>query len=346
LSHLKERKEKNCLNCNAEINGRFCSVCGQENVEPAESAWHLVTHFFNDITHFDGKFFSTLKFLIFKPGFLSSEYRAGRRASYLNPVRMYVFTSAIFFLVFFSVYHFDNVVSDSLQFNGKTEKDIAAMDSSQFNQFTKQFNNDVSLSREEFKKYRDSLPAKEVLQMGREYKSRQQYDSLQATDKVKDSWFMKRLVYKKIEINEKYKSNPNQMINVLIQTFIHNIPQMLFVSLPLFALFLKLMYNRNKKMYYASHAIFSIHFYIFIFIDLLAIILLDKISELPNLSWLSFISILLFALIFFYEYKAMRNFYAQRRAKTVFKFIFLNMWLLFIVTFLFVVFSFLSFLKV
>jgi len=81
--------------------GRYCHVCGQENVEPKESFWHLLTHFFNDITHFDGKFFITLKDLLFKPGFLSKEYMIGRRASYLNPVRMYVFTSAIFFLLFF-----------------------------------------------------------------------------------------------------------------------------------------------------------------------------------------------------------------------------------------------------
>src|SRR5258708_16144972 len=38
-----------------------------------------------------------------KPGFLSAEYMAGRRATYLNPIRMYVFTSAIFFLIFFSL---------------------------------------------------------------------------------------------------------------------------------------------------------------------------------------------------------------------------------------------------
>ena len=37
----------------------------------------------------------------------------GRRASYLNPIRMYVFTSAIFFLIFFSL----NVGSKMVNFN-------------------------------------------------------------------------------------------------------------------------------------------------------------------------------------------------------------------------------------
>jgi hypothetical protein len=104
VSHLDERKQKNCLNCNAQVQGKYCHICGQENIEPEENVWHLVTHFFNDITHFDGKFFSTLKLLILKPGFLPAEYKMGRRASYLNPIRMYLFTSFVFFLVFFSLY--------------------------------------------------------------------------------------------------------------------------------------------------------------------------------------------------------------------------------------------------
>ena len=100
MSHLPQRKEKNCLNCGTTVIGKYCHNCGQENIVPKESVWHLVTHFFNDITHFAGKFFSTLKDLLFKPGFLSKEYIKGRRATYLNPVRMYLFTSFIFFLYF------------------------------------------------------------------------------------------------------------------------------------------------------------------------------------------------------------------------------------------------------
>lgn len=103
MSHLKERKEKQCLNCNAVIYGRFCHVCGQENLEPKEPFLHLVTHFIFDIVHFDGKFFDTLRYLILRPGFLAYEYMRGRRNSYLNPIRMYIFTSAIFFLIYFSV---------------------------------------------------------------------------------------------------------------------------------------------------------------------------------------------------------------------------------------------------
>ncbi|MGV3656323.1 MAG: DUF3667 domain-containing protein [Chitinophagaceae bacterium] len=54
-----------------------------------------------DIFHFDGKFFDTLKYLFFWPGGVAKEYVKGRRNRYLDPIRMYLFTSAVFFLIFF-----------------------------------------------------------------------------------------------------------------------------------------------------------------------------------------------------------------------------------------------------
>ena len=71
-------------------------------MEPKESVGHLIRHFFEDITHFDGKFFVTVKDLIVRPGFLTREYVAGRRVTYLNPIRMYIFISAVFFVSLFA----------------------------------------------------------------------------------------------------------------------------------------------------------------------------------------------------------------------------------------------------
>jgi len=66
--------------------------------------WGLVQHFFYDITHFDGKYFDTLRLLFRRPGYLSKAFMAGKRASYVDPVRMYIFTSAFFFLLFYSFF--------------------------------------------------------------------------------------------------------------------------------------------------------------------------------------------------------------------------------------------------
>jgi hypothetical protein len=345
LSHLKERKATNCLNCNAVVNDRYCSICGQENTEPYESAWHLVTHFFNDVTHFDGKFFSTLKLLIARPGFLSAEYKMGRRASYLNPIRMYVFTSAVFFLIFFSSYEFSEL-SVNRTYNGEKYQEIARMDSTEFSNFSRQLNKGTPMTWAQFNKYVDSLRSEQGIEFGMgSYHTKEQYDSVQKTRKVKDSWIKRTMISRQIEINKKYDNDQSRILAALVDRFVHSFPQMLFISLPLFAFLLKLMYSRSKDFYYVTHAIFSVHLYIFVFIVLLAIIGLDKLFEHYKAGWLTDIAGILYIAIFFYEYKAMRNFYGQRRAKTVLKYILLNGGLLFIVILLFTIFMLVSFLK-
>ena len=351
MSRLKERLEKNCLNCHAEVQGRFCHQCGQENIEPKETVWHLITHFFNDITHFDGKFFSSLKYLIAKPGFLSSQYMIGRRASYINPIRMYVFTSAIFFFIFFSVIKIDNEAIVKTDMNGKTFEQIEAMDSLAFDAFTKNVNTAdnkpaLPMSRAEFKKYFDSSAKNGNIQFtSGQYKSRAEYDSLILSGKKKDSWFKRQLIYKNIEINEKFKGDKQAIISTFTNTLLHSLPQMLFILLPIFAGILKLLYSRRKNYYYVNHGIFSIHLYIFSFISMLVIFGLAKLNNTLNWGVISFIEVMLCFGIFFYLYKAMHNFYKQSRAKTVIKFLMLCFSVLMAVVFLFIVFVFFSLFK-
>ena len=131
MSHSKHRVEKNCLNCGTEVIENYCSHCGQENTEANISFWHLVTHFFNDITHFDGKFFTTLKKLITKPGFLPLAFVEGKRMRYLDPVRMYIFTSFLFFLLFFSFSKINNL-NENIVYGGKSLTEIGKLDSTSF----------------------------------------------------------------------------------------------------------------------------------------------------------------------------------------------------------------------
>ncbi|MEO7265806.1 MAG: DUF3667 domain-containing protein [Ferruginibacter sp.] len=346
MSHLNQRKEDNCLNCNAKVYGRYCHVCGQENTEPAESAWHLITHFFNDITHFDGKFFSTLKWLVFKPGFLSSEYKMGRRTSYLNPVRMYIFTSAIFFFIFFSTVHidqnkaikFDNLILDTSVTN--------KMSDSSFADYTGKISKSKkSLSRSEYLEYKDSSAKEGFHITGKAYKSKAEYDSVLKSGKD-HNWLQRQVIYKEIEINKKFNNDKKKFGETLISNFFHSFPQIFFLSLPLFALFLKLLYVRRKDFYYVSHAIFTVHLYIFIFIALLIIMGLRELETIAAGGWINYVIGIIYLLMFFYEYKAMRNFYGQGRLKTITKYILLNLWLIFIVSMLFFIFLLLSFFKI
>jgi len=349
MSHLPLRKENNCLNCGATVHGKYCSECGQENTEPKESASHLISHFFNDVTHFDGKFFSTLKPLLFRPGFLSKEYMIGRRARYLNPIRMYLFTSFIFFLVFFSVYHFNDQQFKKVNFSlqGKTFEQIDSLPSAEFSDFTKLLNHGVPMSREQFKHYYDSAKNNATIHFfnnveTERYHNRGQYDSALARDGIKQGWFKRHLAYKQIELTEKYRNQGGRFLSDFVGSILHHFPQMLFVSLPFVALLLKLLYIRQRKFYYVSHAIFTIHLYIFVFIAMLFEIGIQQLERLHGLNWLSVISNLFILVILFYLYKAMRNFYEQSRFKTVLKYVLFLMLFFILIVFLFIIFAFVS----
>ena len=352
MSRLKERKEKNCLNCNAEVHGRFCHNCGQENIETKETVWHLITHFFQDITHFDGKFFSTLKYLFTKPGFLSKEYMIGRRASYVNPIRMYVFTSAFFFLIFFSFMKIDKkAIVNDVKMNGKTFSQIEILDSLAFDAYTKDVNKEDGngvkpMTRSEFKQYFDSSVIKGKIHFtNTDYKSKAEYDSVLRSGKKKHNWLQRQLIYKELEINEKYNNEGGNVLKEYLNILLHSLPQMFFILLPLFALILKLLYIRRKDYYYVNHSIFSIHFYIFWFITMLVMFGLGKLNSALNWSVINYIEVIIGFGILFYLYKAMRNFYNQRRAKTIFKFIILCFLLLITIMLLFLTFIFYSLYK-
>ena len=351
MSQLRERKEKNCLNCNRLVKGRFCHRCGQENIEPKESVWHLLSHFFQDITHFDGKFFSSLKYLVTKPGFLSKEYMIGRRASYINPIRMYVFTSAIFFLIFFSVFKIDSKSIGKINMNGKTYAQIEAMDSLTFDAFTKEINKEnkkpaLPMSREYFKKYFDSSADFGGIQFTpTHYNNKAEYDSVLRSGKKKHNWFERQLVYKNIEIDEKFKGHRKDILSTFSNILLHSLPQMFFILLPLFALLLKLLYIRRKNYYYVNHAIFSVHFYIFSFIAMLVIFGLSKLNSSLQWGFIKFIETIISFGVFFYLYKAMRYFYEQRREKTIIKFLIFCFLLFITMLILFVVFVFFSLFK-
>lgn len=339
MSHLPQRIERNCLNCGTDVVGKYCHICGQENIEPKETIWHLLVHLFEDLTHFDGKFFTSMRDLILKPGFLSLEYMKGRRVRYLNPIRMYLFTSFIFFLIFFSLYKIDGN-NLNVGINGNN---IDNMDSVQLKQFSKKYNNETPLTKKEIKER--ILDTASIQLLSREYRSMVEYDSSVKAGK-KYNWFEKQLVYKNIELNKKYKNNPRSLISNLFSKLQHLIPQMLFVLLPMFALFLKLLYIRRKSFYYTDHAIFTIHFYIFVFIDMLLIFGISKLEVITGFKWLQYLNISLILILFFYLYKAMRNFYEQSRLKIILKYLLLLFSFFFAVLLLFVIFIFISVLQI
>jgi hypothetical protein len=355
LSHTPQRKEKDCLNCGTIVQGRYCHVCGQENVEPKETFWHMGTHFFNDITHFDGSFFTSLKDLLFKPGFLSKEYMKGRRATYLHPVRMYVFTSAIFFLLFFSVFKtnaFNNNLDDPMTKKartvliGKLEKE--RKENPGKTELLKQIDRLKDTTKAVTLSEIAMLSTDDIITMnGIKSRTIAEYDSVEKTlpASARDGWLKRRFIRKALDINNKYRGNPKEALDKLGESVLHRLPYMLFISRPLFALILRLVYIRRRwrrEFYFADHGVFTIHLYIFTFIILMLVFGLDKLKSFTGWDIISLFEFILFVVLLFYLYKAMRKFYGQRRGKTFLKFLFVSFWSFIMMVILFALFMFFS----
>lgn len=316
MSHLKERTENNCLNCGATVQGRFCQSCGQENVEVKESFMHLIMHFIEDLTHFDGKLWKTAKLLLFKPGSLTKLYMEGKRASYIHPIRMYLFVSAVFFLFMFT----GDVPERP---DGLTAKEDAS------GSFASGFNKGFNIELD-----KDSVEYKTV----KEYKAVQQ----KLPETKRDSWLDATVKIKGIELNEKYQGDKFKIGKALIEKFEHYFSRMLYISLPIFAFFIWILYRRNKNHYFVDHIIFSIHiycaFYIILFLFNIISIVKDYFSNKPS-SIIGFLSAIA---LFFYLYKSLRNHFGQSRRKTILKFFILNIFTIFLMASLMFIFFMLS----
>ncbi|MBO0331605.1 DUF3667 domain-containing protein [[Muricauda] lutisoli] len=110
----------------------------------------------------------------------------------------------------------------------------------------------------------------------------------------------------------KVMSQPGTWLNDTIS----KLPFVIFFFLPVFTLFISLVYIRNNHTY-TDHLIFSFHNQSLLFILLILSLTVDAIFDTSSAG--------IFLLIFgFYLYKAMRKFYGQGRFKTIVKYIFLN----------------------
>jgi hypothetical protein len=312
MSHLKERIEKDCLNCGTEVAGRFCQQCGQENVEVKESFFQLLRHFVEDLTHFDGKLWKTVKLLLFKPGSLTKLYIDGKRASYIHPIRMYIFVSAVFFLFMFTG-----------EVPEKPEK--IGTKATQAKDFASGFQEGLDIDLDE-----DSVKYKTIA----EYNAAQQ----KLPDSQRDNYLDAVIKKKGIEINEKYKGDRLKIGKALIEKFEHNFSKMLYISLPIFAFFIWVLYRRNKNHYFVDHVIFSIHIYCAFYIILFIAQMVSIVNTFFTDQASGIITFIIPFTLFFYLYKSLKNHFNQSRKKTLLKFFILNILTILLMGVLMVVF--------
>jgi Protein of unknown function (DUF3667) len=98
--HKKRRKVEICHNCHTVLSAEtnFCPHCGQENHDLKVPIGHLAFEVFEGFTHFDTKFYNTMKAIFLSPGKITKDFLEGRRGRYVAPVRLYFLISFIFFL--------------------------------------------------------------------------------------------------------------------------------------------------------------------------------------------------------------------------------------------------------
>jgi len=87
-----------CLNCGANLHGRYCSDCGQSSDDHKRPILHLLWEGMEGLVHLDGRLIRTLPLLFFRPGQLARDHMDGRRMRHVPPFRLFLVSLFLFML--------------------------------------------------------------------------------------------------------------------------------------------------------------------------------------------------------------------------------------------------------
>jgi hypothetical protein len=280
-----------CGNCDAPLTGPYCAQCGQHAHERARSlavvlhdGWHL-------LTHIDNRFWFTLRTLLLRPGQLTLDYFADRRARYVSPFRLYLVLSIAFFAL--------AATNTSLM-----AKSAAAGQS----QLTPA---DVADLQHELHQAAPSI-AQHVTasDAGMDV-------NLDASDcgkiELHWSWLQERL---RSACQREIADNGRSAAHA----FGSYVPKMMFIFLPLMALIMVPLY-RTPRRYYVEHLVFFLHTHAALFLIMIGDMLLGMAARrLPYLSGVATVGDFAAACYAVWcVYRAMRRYYGNRRALTLAK---------------------------
>ncbi|MES2680191.1 MAG: DUF3667 domain-containing protein [Bacteroidota bacterium] len=293
MSRRRLRPDQICKNCNEIVEKRFCGNCGQENTETRQSFGHLLRHFVEDLTHYDGAFWKTIKYLLLRPAFLTKEYLAGKRVSFVPPIRLYIFISFVTFLLPYVLPE----PPDSVEYTSirKERSDRIGRIDTLIEDISFNINYELVL-----------LPTR--------YKTLDQLDSAQLRlPPSQRIGAVSRWINMKSFGMRQY--SPMELGDKFFGSFMGNFPKVLFVFMPLFALVLWLFHGKKRWLYF-DHAIFTLHYFSFILLvfNLLSVaeeffFLGDAVGQ--NISVVIFL--LLVIAVFIYFFIAHKKMYCETR---------------------------------
>jgi hypothetical protein len=120
--------DKNCPNCEAVVSGHFCANCGQEAYLHHASTREFLHEFIGHYVALEGKLWGTITRLLFRPGQLTNEYIRGRRVRFVQPLRLYLTLSLLFFALMKFTAGFDPGVGEDDDSKAELATTQAAVD--------------------------------------------------------------------------------------------------------------------------------------------------------------------------------------------------------------------------
>ena len=231
-----------CRNCSAPLSGEYCSQCGQREGRGDLLFSELLGEVAGDFFAWDSRIWRTLIPLVFRPGFLTAEYMAGRRARYVPPLRLYLIISFVLFLL--------------LSFASPIE--ISGQDATVAGQSAEQ-----SGTGEE--------PAETVVRIGIDSADEEASTAgaeaaddisgrIELADEDSPRWLQQ--IDQRMEDNAAaLQDDPGEFVAELLEY----LPQMMFLMLPLFAVLLRICYLFSPY-HYLQHLVFSLNYHSFAFL--------------------------------------------------------------------------------
>jgi len=324
----------NCLNCGEVLTGQHCSHCGQHAQVRVLSLWSLIRDVVGDLLNADSRIWRTLVPLAFRPGLLTQDFLRGRRARYTPPFRMYLVLS----LVFFVLASLSDPGSDvALQLDGDgtniqlhgdgpapggTPAPRPALDP-EVRKLVDQIVKRVPAPERETVRLELEQSLAAATPEEREATRKFMADPCGEDNfKVEAGPFLEAYEPRLRDACRKIIADQQSFGRALWE----NVPQMMFIFLPLIAAVMSVLYLRSGR-YYVEHLLFVVHFHAFFFLAGIVVLLLEQLSDFAGgaigtgmtAAQAAFGTVLSFY-VPWYLLKAMRRVYAQSWWKTLPKF--------------------------
>ncbi|MEO0367205.1 MAG: DUF3667 domain-containing protein [Pseudomonadota bacterium] len=288
MSDTKSTTESVCANCGAPLTGNYCAQCGQSIFGPNRFFLSLVNEAFENLFQLDSKAIRTLSQIIFRPGRVPMRYLQGKRASYVHPLRLYIVTSILFFFIL-SVLNFaeglneevsqpiDSEVKESVrdfveELNQEIEQSSGTAVAESVLDFVEELDQGLGESgddtgAETLDSQSSSAPAVII-----DLPAEDTLDLPFLEDEQNSRW-TKFLREQAEKANQMALDGPSPLIG----RFLEMAPILMFIILPIVALFLKIIFFRHP-MFYAEHLIFVVYNHCFLFLMMSIMFIFDSVK--------------------------------------------------------------------